>query len=272
MIDTKTCSKCHKIKPVTEFYKKKRTKDGLDTICIACNREYQNSKKYVKHEPITEGYKVCCICNNVFPVTDFYVDRRLVSGRTNRCKNCVQKYSKQYKTDNKNKLAIYNKYYNNQTTEKHCIICNKVYQGKRNGTNFCPDCHSIRRTGPELSFINLLHQFDIKYECEYYVESYNYDFYLKDYNLLIEISPSYTHSINPTGYISKGKDKLYHYNKVSCANKNGFTCINIWDWLSESDILASLKKNGRLEIKKREIKEYNIKGLIIFDDGQDIIL
>lgn len=266
------CSKCHKIKSVSDFYKKKRTKDSLDTICIACNKEYQNTRKNIKYEPKTEGYKTCIICGQKLPIINFYVDRRLVDGRTNRCYNCVRKYSKQYKIDNKDKLEKYNKYYDSQIIEKHCIICNKTYKGKRNGTNFCPDCHKSRRTVPELNFINLLEKFDFNYEYEFYIGKYSYDFYLKDYNILIEISPSYTHSINPIGYISKGKTKDYHYNKVQYANSKGFDCVNIWDWICESDILAYIKKYGKLNIQKREIKQHNVNGLIIYDDGQDIIL
>lgn len=34
---TKRCAKCGEIKPHTEFYRHKRTKDGLDTRCKACN-------------------------------------------------------------------------------------------------------------------------------------------------------------------------------------------------------------------------------------------
>lgn len=62
-INTKQCSKCKTIKPVSEFYKKKRNKDGLDTICIACNKAYQDARKKqrTENEPITEGHKECCV-------------------------------------------------------------------------------------------------------------------------------------------------------------------------------------------------------------------
>lgn len=271
-MQTKVCSCCHTEKPITEFYKKIRNKDGLDTMCITCNREYQEKRKKlnIQYEPKNEGYKECYICHKILSIINFSVDRRLADGRTNRCKQCISKYNKNYKIQNKDKIREYAKYYDVQIISKKCIVCGNTYQGKRNGTNFCPDCHSKRRTLPELDFINLLNQFNIKYEVEYHIGNYNYDFYLPEYNLLVEISPSYSHSTNPIGYISKGKDKFYHFNKVNFANTQGYDCINIWDWLDKSSILAYLKKNSKLNIFKREIKEHNDKDLIVFDDGQDI--
>ena len=49
----KRCSKCGQVKPIGDFYRNKRAKDGLMSYCKQCNKEYQaewstNHKENVK--------------------------------------------------------------------------------------------------------------------------------------------------------------------------------------------------------------------------------
>ena len=49
----KRCSKCGQVKPIGDFYRNKRAKDGLISYCKQCNKEYQaewstNHKENVK--------------------------------------------------------------------------------------------------------------------------------------------------------------------------------------------------------------------------------
>jgi hypothetical protein len=48
----KTCSKCHIDKPLDEFHKCSRNKDGKDTICIIC----VNTSKQVRYNEKKENY------------------------------------------------------------------------------------------------------------------------------------------------------------------------------------------------------------------------
>lgn len=41
----KTCGKCNETKPAGEFYRDKSTKDGLQSQCKMCKREYEQSEK-----------------------------------------------------------------------------------------------------------------------------------------------------------------------------------------------------------------------------------
>lgn len=41
-MDNKTCNKCKTQKPVTEFGKLTKSKDGLNPTCILCMRDYHN--------------------------------------------------------------------------------------------------------------------------------------------------------------------------------------------------------------------------------------
>lgn len=275
----KTCTKCKQTKDITEFSYKNRTPPGIsgyDTICKACNREYarERAKRIVKSEPITEGTRICITCNQEKPVTEFGIDRRLKSGRISRCKSCIAEYTREYKKKHQKEIKEYNRVYNNELTEKYCIVCGCKYTARRTDTIYCPDCHKYKRSIPELQFIKLLEKYKIKYQQEeFYLCGLNYDFYLPDYNLIVEISPTYTHSINPTGYISHGKPKDYHVNKIKIANDAGFICVNLWDWIQpEVFIKLLIQTQGKLTIIKREPKEHIIDNgrWILWDDGQDI--
>ena len=53
----KTCSKCKVKKPVSEFNKDKKTKDGLSYECKSCEREYRQANKERMKEYKKEYYQ-----------------------------------------------------------------------------------------------------------------------------------------------------------------------------------------------------------------------
>jgi hypothetical protein len=48
---TKRCRDCEKIKPVTEFYKQKRSPDGYSYICKTCDKKRNQNRPRIKKEP-----------------------------------------------------------------------------------------------------------------------------------------------------------------------------------------------------------------------------
>lgn len=40
----KECTKCHRMLPESEFYKKSGTPDGLQYVCKDCQKEYQHKR------------------------------------------------------------------------------------------------------------------------------------------------------------------------------------------------------------------------------------
>ena len=44
-ITVKECNRCHRTLPVTEFYKKKGTSDGLQYVCKACTSELNKAAR-----------------------------------------------------------------------------------------------------------------------------------------------------------------------------------------------------------------------------------
>ena len=107
----------------------------------------------------------------------------------------------------------------------------------------------------------ILNKYKIKYIQEYGIKNRAYDFYLKKYNILIEINPSITHSSNIK--IFEKKPPLppdYHFNKTKLANENGFKCICIWDWDDPEKIIKAIKNNTLKIVKtKKMVYYYNIK-------------
>jgi hypothetical protein len=43
MVKTKRCSKCKEYKPINEFYKCTKSKDGHNSQCIECLKEYRET-------------------------------------------------------------------------------------------------------------------------------------------------------------------------------------------------------------------------------------
>lgn len=57
MNSIKICNKCHKEKPITEFYKDKTHKDGFRSICKYCSKQW----KIKNPERIKELARICII-------------------------------------------------------------------------------------------------------------------------------------------------------------------------------------------------------------------
>ena len=95
----KKCSNCGELKPFSEFYKKKCSKDGLQSQCKMCNKKYyENNKEKMKEyrennkEKIKEYYE-----NNKEKVKEYYENNK--------------EKMKEYYENNKEKLLEYQKEY-----------------------------------------------------------------------------------------------------------------------------------------------------------------
>lgn len=147
-------------------------------------------------------------------------------------------------------------------------------------------------------FSNILEENNIKYQNEYLVGNIPYDFYLPDYNILIEINPTFTHNSTYGPFIHgkqyDPKDKFYHYNKTKVAKENGYICIHKFCWNSDKEILELIKNINKYKViqnepllhwtKKRRSTEniintnlpdeklLNNNYVKIYDDGQQFIL
>lgn len=80
----KCCTMCGETKPVTNFYKRAASIDGLQQCCKPC----QNQRRRPHFPPATVGNKLCYRCNQVKPVTDYEIDKQNSDGRKGVCKVC----------------------------------------------------------------------------------------------------------------------------------------------------------------------------------------
>lgn len=101
---TKICSKCHVEKSVTDFYKRKTSKDGFRSSCKECENN-------VKQNIIKET-KVCSKCHVEKNIENFYRSKQSQNGFRPECKECSSIKRKQYYKNNKETIKQLHKNYN----------------------------------------------------------------------------------------------------------------------------------------------------------------
>jgi len=95
----KLCGDCNTVKPMTEFYNRKRSADGRDFYCIPCKRK--RAIKYKKNPVFTttklksiisdDGRtKFCGGCDMDKPIQEFYNTKNTKDGLSSRCVTCYQ--------------------------------------------------------------------------------------------------------------------------------------------------------------------------------------
>ena len=320
----KICTKCGKVKDISQFFKSAKAKDGYKTICKDCCKIY-NDKYRQEHLNEHKKYMLQYNAKNKDKQRQYYEKHKeelLQQSKEYRQRN--KDRIKEYRQRNKDRIKEYNAQYHNTIVEKECANpkCKRKFMAPRRGTMYCSDeCYkenyiklcketNQRKYGVDFyvltdkyrnneinkiseinrKFANILTLKNIKYQFEYTVYNYSYDFFLPEYNLLVEINPTFTHS-NIENVLGWFKNKNYHYNKVKTANDNGYQCICVWDWDNKEAIIEAVK-NNTLKIEKHEIqKHWNIcetskhmldnnfdeqemisEGWVpIYDDGQTLI-
>ena len=88
IMETKRCRKCDEVKPTSEFYKVRASKDGLHSWCSTCNREYAKSRPKINHPAKMTGYKICTKCYMLKSIHKFSRNIRSSDGRMGICKQC----------------------------------------------------------------------------------------------------------------------------------------------------------------------------------------
>ena len=285
----KVCSICGRELDESMFYKCKKNKDGLAYDCKDCRNTY--NKKYRqgiggdKHK----AYMIKYNAEHKEQIKQYYEDNKNRIAKLSKIYREENKDKiKQYRENVKDKTAKYNYKYHHILIEKECTNpkCKKKFIAERGGTKYCSyDCYkenylrlcretNQKRYGVDyyvltenyrnneinkisktnIKLAEILKESNILFSFEFVLDNYSYDFYLPDYNLLIEINPTFSHSttLNPLGWCV---EQDYHYNKTKVANDNGYDCICIWDWDNKNDIVRAIK-DKTLQIEKHDIIKY----------------
>jgi hypothetical protein len=134
----KLCPKCGETKRVSEFYKNKREKDGLNCYCKDCSKRRvknysQNNKKRNFEQGVRITKKCCLKCGRTKNAGEFYRDINKKDGLNQWCKACIKQYNKEHKEKRKKTMRKHrqkNKVNNLKTgiiiTEKRCPKCGQV--------------------------------------------------------------------------------------------------------------------------------------------------
>lgn len=103
---------------------------------------------------------------------------------------------------------------------------------------------------PEYIIKEFLSEFPIKvtYHNRKIIPPLELDFYIPEFKLAIEVSPTWTHKFDLEHGI---KDKEYHYKKFKLCQEKGIELITIFDWYNQ-DLILDLIKN---KINKSEFIE-----------------
>lgn len=128
-IKTKKCSICRQYKPLTEFYKSKKCKDGYRSICKDCIRERSGYKKKEEVRKVIDGilYKRCSRCKQWKPVEEFCKHKGSKDGFDNICKIC----KKEVYYEHSEEISKRNKEKRKQNPEKYGEYNRKKYERKR---------------------------------------------------------------------------------------------------------------------------------------------
>lgn len=109
------------------------------------------------------------------------------------------------------------------------------------------------------AFGNELSKNCINFDFEHSIDSYSYDFILPESNLLVEIDPTYTHSLYGDTIFSH-VDVNYHLLKSRVAEEHGLRCVHIFDWDNWTKVLHLLNSTTtKIGARKCEIHEIDKK-------------
>ena len=128
----KKCYKCCKIKNVDDFYKRKRSKDGLCSYCKECMAPINKTDKRCiprkeQAQLFSQGKKKCPNCGNIKDVDCFSKAKSTKDGLHSNCKECtLEQINKRLKSDPYSKLVHYTKTRSLTLLKKY----SNSYQGK----------------------------------------------------------------------------------------------------------------------------------------------
>lgn len=189
------------------------------------------------------------------------------STKSGLCRKCAQKkasekrrkiYLDRYGVDNPSKLPEIKQKIKDTFTEKYgegvtCAMHVKEFRDKVTETTqerygvpwyiesdeYLKNSH-FRISNKNKEVGQYLQELGFTVEYEHTLGPKQYDLYVKEKNLLIEIDPTYTHSVQGNHWNKEGLDPMYHFDKTQFARENGYECIHIFDWDDWKSILYSL--------------------------------
>jgi hypothetical protein len=93
----KSCYRCLRVKPLTDFGVNNGRKDGLKHICKSCVSEIYKAKPKIKYVAKDLTIDIMCFtCGISKKATEFYPKSSAKSGLSSNCKECDRKIHNEY--------------------------------------------------------------------------------------------------------------------------------------------------------------------------------
>lgn len=228
-------------------YSEERRKN-ISEACKGRTAYNKGKKEEKKHIYYTDGKVSIRIPYDESPPEGF------VRGRLKRRLSPDERASFNQKICKTKEERYGDKYYNNQpktiktTLEKYGVSCQFLRD------DVFPTASSDSK--PNLEFLRLLEENGIKVDDREFIiqgELKRYDFRIRD--VLVEINPWAWHNSTYCPLVSgEPVDRNYHYDKTQIATKNGYRCINVWDWDDKNKIVALLKEKETIGARECAVK------------------
>lgn len=116
-----------------------------------------------------------------------------------------------------------------------------------------------RNSKTNIDFGKHLEEHGIHFRTEYSISRRSYDFFIPERDLLIEINPSYTHSILGTHWNEVGTPKYYHVDKTKLAEENKLSCLHVWDWDTWDTLIEMYLPRNKLDASELEVFRLNVE-------------
>lgn len=93
----KTCPDCREAKPMSQWNRNRKRRDGLSIYCRACHNR-QSREAYARREIVTVPAqdRVCPGCNQGLPAIAFNLARKRIDGLTVYCRGCSSTRASHY--------------------------------------------------------------------------------------------------------------------------------------------------------------------------------
>jgi len=250
MEESKRCTKCGEVKPLTEFSRNKNTKDGLHSACKKCERESRIRKhpeiKRIKNINSDPNIRICKYCGLEKSLSEFesYKSGDKIKTRL-ECNECVEEI-KSHLTKTCITCGIeksINEYNKNSKSrdgkDSECKLCRKKYKEKyyKENTEFVRNSVKKYREGNPLivrvmkkKYSDENRDYISEWQKQYYIEHYEE---LSEYNRLRyqENKEEYKARIKKWNATPFGKfSKILSGHKRRCKHKSVKNTLTMRQW------------------------------------------
>nr|CAI9752097.1 homing endonuclease [Caudoviricetes sp.] len=236
----KKCAYCGKMFSIPK-YANGKFKYDVKYCSEQCN---QDALKQWKLDYQKNKKRICVVCGKEFEVP------RIADGHFSETVYCSEKCRYQGRSKSQNTANDLRK----QTClEKYGIPYFCLSEQCRQASN-----NSIVSNVNKNFSQKLKDTLGIDCEFEFTLENKAYDLKIKDSNTLIEINPTYTHTVIGNHYNNFKYNEHYinnQLNKTNLATKYGYHCIHVWDWDDWNKIINLIKPKEKLYARKLQLKE-----------------